>query len=75
MQLLKSLLFSMEICILADMKTIRAHKARARFEALVENVAMGRRRPVLITRPRSSAVLVSEEEWKHMQKALRKSKG
>jgi prevent-host-death family protein len=51
------------------MTTLTASEARANFYRLIDQAAQSHE-PVLISGKRSSAVLVSEEDWKAIQETL-----
>ena len=51
------------------MKSLKASEARDRLYRLVDEASEGHE-PILITGPRASAVLVSEEDWNAIQETL-----
>ena len=51
------------------MTSMKASEARERLYRLLDETAEGHE-PILITGPRSNAVLVGEEDWRAMQETL-----
>ena len=51
------------------MNSIKATEARDRFYLLLDEATTGHE-PILITGPRSNAVLVAEEDWHAIQETL-----
>ena len=67
--ILRALLCRTEKRTLAGMNIVNASEAREKLYRLLDETAMNHE-PVLITGPRSNAILVGEEDWNAIQETL-----